>query len=116
MSNDQRDDAHTLEAGPAPSQDGAVPPERLVLSNEHRVEVASGNDDAPRHPPLVLRSAQRVDDGDGAASPEAEAIRRLVQEIVEEQLAGQLGARITQGVRKLVREEVGTILAARDAP
>lgn len=72
---------------------------------------------------LVLTPALRVTGGSGApraaddpdpARPDDAALRALVREILREELAGPLGARITRGVRKLVRAEVATLLAARD--
>ena len=73
---------------------------------------------------LVLTPALRVTGGpsatdaadstDDPSSPEDAALRALVREILREELAGPLGERITRGVRRLVRTEVATLLAARD--
>jgi len=46
--------------------------------------------------------------------PDDEALRRLVHDIVMEELQGALGERITRNVRKLVRREIQQALAARD--
>lgn len=43
-----------------------------------------------------------------------ETLRRLVGEIVREELQGALGERITRNVRKLVRREINRVLASRD--
>jgi hypothetical protein len=43
-----------------------------------------------------------------------EALHKLVADIVRSELQGELGARITRNVRKLVRREIHRALAARD--
>lgn len=43
-----------------------------------------------------------------------EALRRMVMEIVREELQGPLGERITRNVRKLVRREIMRVLNAQD--
>ena len=42
------------------------------------------------------------------------ALRRLVAEIVHDELSGELGERITRNVRKLVRREINRVLTSRD--
>ncbi|SIT84166.1 hypothetical protein SAMN05421665_1805 [Yoonia rosea] len=42
------------------------------------------------------------------------ALRRLVAEIVHEELGGELGERITRNVRKLVRREINRVLTSRE--
>lgn len=91
---------------------------RLVLTED----MTTGRHDLP---PLVLG-------GDAAASPpEGEiadtahappaaaalgepALRALVAEIVREELRGELGARITGNIRKLVRREILRAQSLRD--
>jgi hypothetical protein len=72
---------------------------------------------------LVLTPALRITDGTGGTTaaeaddppqPDDAALRALVREILREELAGPFGERITRGVRKLVRTEVATLLAACD--
>jgi hypothetical protein len=43
-----------------------------------------------------------------------QALRSLVQTIFREEMAGPMGERITRNIRKLVRAEVGRMLAAHD--
>lgn len=43
-----------------------------------------------------------------------QALRSLVQSIFREEMAGPMGERITRNIRKLVRAEVGRMLAAHD--
>lgn len=53
--------------------------------------------------------------GDIAArAPGDEALRDLIAEIVRQELAGELGERITRNVRKLVRREIRQTLASDD--
>jgi len=40
------------------------------------------------------------------------ALRRLVAEIVHEELGGEMGERITRNVRKLVRREINRVLTS----
>ncbi len=47
------------------------------------------------------------------AIPEGADLRGLVAEIVREELRGALGERITRNVRRMVRQEIETELAAR---
>jgi hypothetical protein len=67
----------------------------------------------------VLTPALRVP-GDPASVPDDPkdaddaALREAVRAILKEELGGEFGARITREVRKLVRAEVRTLLAARD--
>ena len=43
-----------------------------------------------------------------------EVLREMVIDIVREELAGEMGERITRSVRKLIRREIAQALAARD--
>lgn len=43
-----------------------------------------------------------------------DALRILVAEIVQDELGGELGERITRNVRKLVRREINRVLASRE--
>jgi len=48
------------------------------------------------------------------AGLDADALRALVIATVHEELGGELGERITQNVRKLVRREINRVLASYD--
>jgi hypothetical protein len=67
---------------------------------------------------LVLTPALRVPGAGQAAPADPEddemLLRRIVQKMLEEELRGDFGTRITRAVRKLVRAEVRALLAARD--
>lgn len=49
-----------------------------------------------------------------AAGIDHEMLRTLIAATVHEELGGELGERITQNVRKLVRREINRVLAAHD--
>ena len=51
---------------------------------------------------------------DGTESMDEEALRKLISEIVREELMGTLGERITRNVRKLVRREIYRILSSQE--
>lgn len=68
--------------------------------------------------PPILREEpvdqQEVADDEAAdISIDEEALRKLVVEIVHQELSGELGERITRNVRKLVRREINRILVSR---
>ena len=44
---------------------------------------------------------------------EEQVLRELVRDIIQEELQGGLGERITRNIRKLVRAEIGQALAAQ---
>ena len=75
----------------------------LVLTAEHRVE-ADDLDGAPL----------RLGSPEAAPTEDEAALRALVAEVLREELRGALGRDVTRGVRKLVRQEVGRVLATRD--
>ena len=49
--------------------------------------------------------------GEGFATVDEEALRKLVRDMIREELQGGLGERITRNVRKLVRSEISRALA-----
>lgn len=49
----------------------------------------------------------------GLAALDEEALRAMVAEIVHDELAGELGERITRNVRKMVRREINRALTSR---
>lgn len=55
---------------------------------------------------LVLGADMRRDSKNVAPIQDDAALRALIAEIVREELRGELGARITRNVRKLVRAEL----------
>jgi hypothetical protein len=44
-----------------------------------------------------------------------DTLRRIVAEVVREELQGALGERITRNIRKLVRREIRLVLASDEA-
>ncbi len=57
---------------------------------------------------------QHDDTRDTVAAIDTVELRRIVTEVIREELQGDLGERITRNVRKLVRREVQRALAAQD--
>ncbi|GGB25038.1 hypothetical protein [Allosediminivita pacifica] len=78
---------------PQPAGPYTPPPEALVASPE-RDEAAATQSAAIATPEL----------------PDAEALRPLVEQVLREELQGELGERITRNVRKLVRREIRRVL------
>ncbi|WP_373636545.1 hypothetical protein [Yoonia sp. BS5-3] len=82
----------------------------------------------PAHEPtqsraeMVAQLAREVEEAIGigqpkpAPSPEMDmqAMRAMVVQIIREELAGELGEKITRNVRKLVRREINRVLASHD--
>jgi len=50
----------------------------------------------------------------GLAHLDEDGLRAMVAEIVHDELAGELGERITRNVRKLVRKEINRVLTSRE--
>ena len=50
----------------------------------------------------------------GPSPVDDEALREMIAQVVREELAGELGERITRNVRKLVRREIRQIMASGD--
>ncbi len=70
---------------------------------------------APQATSIAGTSAAELDEvEDGDQFLDEEALRDLVAEIVRSELQGELGARITRNVRKLVRREIHRALAAKE--
>lgn len=53
-------------------------------------------------------------DNDAAMPVDQDALRAMVVEILREELAGDMGERITRNVRKLVRREINRVLVSRE--
>ena len=78
---------------------------------EEAVGPADAAEDLPPDDTDDPALAAFLDDG---ARIDQEALRRLVLDIVREELQGRLGERITRNVRKLVRREIMRVLNAQD--
>ncbi|MFT6076062.1 MAG: hypothetical protein ACJAZ1_002994 [Yoonia sp.] len=74
----------------------------------------------PQEPVLQAKDASMADELEATvmanvtAGLDADALRALVIATVHEELGGELGERITQNVRKLVRREINRVLANYD--
>ncbi len=123
--------ARETSADPVRQGDGPT----LLLAAEQRVRnedesVAASGDWARAELPEDY--AEDADFEDGGPLPAASAtsssladlseeptedpdLRNLVTEIVRQELAGELGERITRNVRKLVRREIARAMAGTDA-
>ncbi|MFQ6548668.1 hypothetical protein AADZ90_011965 [Aestuariibius sp. 2305UL40-4] len=78
----------------------------------------AGDDETPSDEEELDRQDSLQDDltlimGDSGKIDE-EVLRRVITEIVHEELQGALGERITRNVRKLVRREIFRVLASQD--
>jgi hypothetical protein len=80
--------------GPGPA---VLSDDPLILTPDHRIA-----------PP------ERPGTDDGLSDAQAAALKDMVRAVLREELEGAYGARITRGVRRLVRAEVAALLAARD--
>ena len=58
--------------------------------------------------------AETVSGSDDASIMDEDGLRELVRKVVQEELQGVLGERITRNVRKLVRREINRTLASKD--
>jgi hypothetical protein len=67
-------------------------------------------------PLLRLGPELRVDPAGPAraAAPSEEELRRIVTQVVRQELAGPLGERVTRNLRRLVRREIRQILVGED--
>lgn len=84
-----------------------TPDRTLVLTPELRV--------VDRKPaPLRLETPVTEEPVGEAPFQDEVALRALVQDVVREELQGELGARITRNVRKLIKREIAAALAAKD--
>jgi hypothetical protein len=59
---------------------------------------------------LDIKAAAR----EAVAEMSEETLRPIVVQIIREELAGELGEKITRNVRKLVRREINRMLASHD--
>jgi len=87
------------------TETGDVPGGRLILTPECRVAPDSAPDSAPK---AETESADEIHEAD------EDRLRKMVGELIREELRGALGERITGNIRKLVRSQVRDALAERD--
>ena len=113
-----------IDTGPTPSHTAqARSSDTDAMDWQDRDEAPDDGRDVGHGDPRGERStpALRSRGGDGraldligdTASPDDAALRDLVAEIVREELAGEMGDRITRNVRKLVRREIHRVLSGR---
>ncbi|WP_375260156.1 hypothetical protein [Citreimonas sp.] len=77
-------------------------------------DIGLGGDETPRSN-TVLDGESHDQLAEAAPdTPEDEALRRLVAEVLRAELQGALGERITRNVQKLVRREIQRALLSRD--
>lgn len=108
--------------------------DRLMLTPALRVDEGDSSDDAVAMPAseadiadlatldgadlaptdLETRIAQDVMLRDIGGQIDDAALRDVVLQVLREELAGDMGERITRNVRKLVRREINRVLASRD--
>lgn len=107
------DDLRALEARlpPAPPPAEAAIPPAPAEDLAEAVQVDAPRP-APQPAPSGAASAEIV--GDDVAFIDEADLERLVARIVRDELRGQLGERITQQVRKLVRAEIARALDERN--
>ncbi len=99
-------------------------PKEVETADVERQELAEATietDLDADEPPTVFHSEPEADPepetlaaADIQESLDEEAIRALVLAIVQDELGGELGERITRNVRKLVRREINRVLASRE--
>jgi hypothetical protein len=104
-------------AEPAPDAAGG----RLVLTPALRVAQAPEGVEARPDSPVVFRRHAPEPEPESEPAPatlasDPDALRALVAEVVREELAGELGERITRNLRKLVQREIARALAERELP
>ncbi|WP_370224029.1 hypothetical protein [Pararhodobacter marinus] len=106
---------------PAPAEgslatENAAEVEPAALAPDAAPEVEAKVEAAPAPEDAVTAGPGDEIDEDGLADTilDEEELRQFVAQIVREELRGQLGERITQQVRKLVRAEIAKVLEERD--
>jgi hypothetical protein len=88
---------------------------------EDSVAVATAHLEKVNIPTMIAQAEDKISAdieetviSDLAAGVDMDALRALVVATVHEELGGDLGERITQNVRKLVRREINRVLASYD--
>ena len=93
--------------GPWPMRDAEATEEPVAEAEETALEIT---EPAPMLPETRPVDPAPMSDADAMPIDE-DAIRRIVAEVLREELAGELGTRITGNVRRLVRREVTRALS-----
>lgn len=88
---------HMHEVADTAEQPAATSPDNIVSPTD--------DDTASLVPPQTDAGLAQIDN---------DALREMVVEILREELAGDMGERITRNVRKLVRREINRVLVSRD--
>lgn len=105
----EEDVAEVAEAPVEPAPKPALNAPHVLF--EHRKPVQTGE---RKEPPLKAEfpKLRSVPAPEGAVDPDV--LRRIVSDILHEELRGALGERITRNVRKMVRREIQRALMARE--
>lgn len=96
-------------AGPAPAPDSARAGQGPGPQAPAAAAIAPTTQAAPR----AERPIEN-DDAIGNALLNEELLRVIVREMLEEQLQGAMGERVTRSLRRLIRQELQNLLAPRD--
>lgn len=101
--------------------EASVAPLEATADDTLRLTPAQKVDESPK--PLVLENAvparqpslidEDIDLDEAAPFSDEVALRKLVSEMLREELQGELGERITRNVRKLIRREIELALKER---
>ncbi|MEM8570821.1 MAG: hypothetical protein AAGG56_07900 [Pseudomonadota bacterium] len=104
---------------------------RQLVTAETAARVKKRNDLQSAEGVLILTSEMRVDEGatrltsgeilseglnddtltSGAPILDEEALRSVINALIREELQGELGDRISRNLRKLIRREIGEVMA-----
>jgi hypothetical protein len=107
LSDEDDDDEDPAEAATSGIPASVTPlPQKLRREPAAEPEFARDREEAED---AVPGSVDLADLGEAALGDEA--LRRLIEEVVRQELAGALGERITRNVRKLVRRELRRVLS-----
>jgi hypothetical protein len=99
-------------ANSAATAEAAAGPEASAPMGELEAPVTALALPRPDRPKAGRDAEDQVDLADLDPGPEGEeALRRMIEEVVRQELSGALGERITRNVRKLVRREIRRVLS-----
>ena len=113
---DEADEADVADAEGAadtgPATSAQVTPLLLPKVEELATPLETAPEDPASQPPAAEAEDPEIDLADlGRSSADDEALRRVIEEVVRQELSGALGERITRNVRKLVRRELRRVLS-----
>ena len=96
-----------------------VPDEKTAKTDVDETSEASTADETPAEQAPDAKTEDQPTPGEAAAAalavlPDDDAMRLLVSRLIREELAGELGERITRNMRKLVRREIKRALSSKD--